>query len=80
VGFEVLTAVFSSGVRCCVFRYKFTNVSEEMLTSSGSRSELREQQASRVQSSGVTCFHAGFLPGLFFNPEDGGDTFLRNAG
>jgi hypothetical protein len=26
----------------------------------------------------ATCFHAGFFLGLFFNPEDGGDTFLRN--
>jgi hypothetical protein len=23
-----------------------------------------------------TCFHAGFLLGLFFDPEDGGDMFL----
>jgi hypothetical protein len=27
----------------------------------------------------VTCFHAGILLGLF-NPEDGGDIFLRNVG
>jgi hypothetical protein len=27
----------------------------------------------------VTCFHAGFLPGLFFDPEDEGDMFLRNV-
>jgi hypothetical protein len=26
------------------------------------------------------CFHAGFLLGLFFDPEDGGDMFLRNVG
>jgi hypothetical protein len=27
----------------------------------------------------TTCFHAGILLGLF-NPEDGGDKFLRNVG
>jgi hypothetical protein len=26
------------------------------------------------------CFHAGFLLGLFFDPKDGGDIFLRNVG
>jgi hypothetical protein len=28
----------------------------------------------------ATCFHAGFFLGLFFDPEDGGDMFLRNVG
>jgi hypothetical protein len=28
----------------------------------------------------VTCFHAGFLLGLFFDPQDGGDMFLRKVG
>jgi hypothetical protein len=26
------------------------------------------------------CFQAGFLLGLFFDPEDGGDMFLQNIG
>jgi hypothetical protein len=28
----------------------------------------------------ATYFHAGFLLGLFFDPEHGGDMFLRNVG
>jgi hypothetical protein len=28
----------------------------------------------------ATCFHAGFLLGLFFDPEAGSDMFLRNVG
>jgi hypothetical protein len=28
----------------------------------------------------ATRFHAGFLLGLFFGLEDGGDMFLRNVG
>jgi hypothetical protein len=27
----------------------------------------------------VTCFHAGILLGSFFDPENGGDMFLRNG-
>jgi hypothetical protein len=28
----------------------------------------------------ATFFHAGFLLGLFVDPEDGGDMFLRKVG
>jgi hypothetical protein len=28
----------------------------------------------------ATCFHADFLLGLFIDPEDEGDVFLRNVG
>jgi hypothetical protein len=27
----------------------------------------------------TACFHAGFLFGLFFDPEDGGDMLLQNV-
>jgi hypothetical protein len=28
----------------------------------------------------ATCIHSGFLLGLYFDREDGGDMFLRNFG
>jgi hypothetical protein len=28
----------------------------------------------------ATCYHAGFLFGVFFYLEDGGEMFLRNVG
>jgi hypothetical protein len=34
----------------------------------------------RTRSLLATCFHAGIFLGLFFDPEDGGDMFLRNVG
>jgi hypothetical protein len=33
---------------------------------------------SRIINEG--CFHAGFLLGLFFDPEGGGDMFFQNVG
>jgi hypothetical protein len=33
-----------------------------------------------VKAGGKQIFHAGFLLGFFFDPEDEGDVFLRNVG
>jgi hypothetical protein len=33
-----------------------------------------------VRAGGKQSSHAGFLLGLFFNPEDEGDIFLQNIG
>jgi hypothetical protein len=32
------------------------------------------------QAARKALLNAGFLLGLFFDPEDGGDMFFRNAG
>jgi hypothetical protein len=40
------------------------------------REEKRREEKRRKVSLLVTCFHAGFLLGFFFDPEDGGDIFL----
>jgi hypothetical protein len=42
-----------------------------------------ENTPSRKQhEAGFVCclLHSGFLLGLFFNPENGGDMLLQNAG
>jgi hypothetical protein len=39
-----------------------------------------EQKTSVKAALLATCFYAGFLLNLFFDPEDGGDMVLRNIG
>jgi hypothetical protein len=46
--------------------------------SSGITSKPSKKQASRRQQSELLL--AGFLLHLLFDPEDGGDVFLRNIG
>jgi hypothetical protein len=40
--------------------------------------ELQKTENGYKQSLLVTCFHAAFLFGLLFDPEDGDDMLLRN--
>jgi hypothetical protein len=49
--------------------------------SSGSKNkQARNQRESRwLVALLVTCFQAGFFLDLFFDPEDGGDMFLRGS-
>jgi hypothetical protein len=39
-----------------------------------------KQEASVKQAASRALIHACFFSGLFFDPEDGGDMFLRNVG
>jgi hypothetical protein len=44
-------------------------------------SQAKNQRAADSSEGGSACclLHAGFFVGLFFDPEDGGDMFLRDA-
>jgi hypothetical protein len=57
---------------------KLTDVSEEHFVSVF-RVEKAEQETRVKEGGKQSYFSAGFLFGLFFDPEDGGEIFLRNV-
>jgi hypothetical protein len=78
-GFEVLTTVvMTNSIFWDITPYSLLKVNR----CSGGKCSLHLQggicQASFLQAHFSACYllHAGFLLGLFFNPEDGGDMFL----
>jgi hypothetical protein len=82
VGFEVLTAVF---MKSTIFWDISPCSPLEVNRRFGGTRPLHLQGwriswAGNQRESRWLCFHAGFLLGLFFNPEDGGNMFLRNFG
>jgi hypothetical protein len=82
IGAEVLTvAVMSSTIFWDIMPYSPLKVNRRFRGASQNRniSQARNQRETRWKAEPpllATCFHAGFLLGLFFNPEDGGDMFL----
>jgi hypothetical protein len=80
-GFEVLKAVI---VKCSVF-WDVTPCSPFKVNRrfGGKYCILlhgRRISHARNQSEACYLLHAGFLLGLFFDPNDGGDIFLRKIG
>jgi hypothetical protein len=78
VGFEVLTAV-KNFISWDIT--PFQPVENKPTFRGNMSSPSRSQgEADNKQSSACCLLHAYFLLGLSFDPEDGGDLFLRNVG
>jgi hypothetical protein len=67
VGFEVLTAVVMNS-------YVLWDITP------CSPFHLQGRRISHARNQSEARSNAGFLLGLFFDPEDGGDMFFRNLG
>jgi hypothetical protein len=65
-------------IKRCAVRWKSTDVAEEHVASIFRVEEWAKQETGLALLA--TNFHAGFLLGLSFEPEDGSDMFLRNVG
>jgi hypothetical protein len=78
--FNVIHGVISQKIVLifAFYIYKSTDVSEEHIASNFRVEEKAEEETS--VKAGSKQAHAGFLLGLFFDPEDVGDMFLRNVG
>jgi hypothetical protein len=76
VGFEVLTAV---AMKSSVF-WDITLCSP--LSQPIIRKNMSPPSSGLKSKPSFAChlLHAGFLLGVFFNPEDGGNMFLSNVG
>jgi hypothetical protein len=82
IGFEVLTEVvmkstiFWDITPCSPLSVNRRFGETYRLHLQGRKNKLSKKSAWKL----ATCFHAGFLLSLFFDPEDGGHMFLRNFG
>jgi hypothetical protein len=63
-----------SNLKCTAFNCTlFWNI-----TPSSPLKVKRDVSEEHIEASLITRFHSGFLFGLYFDPEDGGNMFLRN--
>jgi hypothetical protein len=73
--------ILSPKIERRVVRWKLTDVSEEYTASIFGAEEYSKQETSMKQGaiSAPHLFLAGFLFGLFLDPVEGDDIFLRNV-
>jgi hypothetical protein len=79
IGFEVLTPVV---MKSSIFwdTTPHSPLKVNRLFGGTSLLHLQGRKICQARNQLATCFHAAFLLLIFFDPEDGGDMFLRNVG